>query len=34
MCARMDEERAPVKALHLEVDETKKEDRKRGGKKY
>ena len=32
---RMDEERGPVKALLLEVDGTKKkEDRKRGGKKY
>ena len=31
---RMDEERGPVKALLLEVDGTKKEDPKRGGKKY
>ena len=31
---RMDEERGPVKPLLLEVDGTKKEDRKRGGKKY
>ena len=31
---RMDEERGPEKALLLEVDGTKKEDRKRGGKKY
>ena len=31
---RMDEERGPVNALLLEVDGTKKEDRKRGGKKY
>ena len=31
---RMDEERGPVKALHLEVDGTKKENRKRDGKKY
>ena len=32
MCARMDEERAPVKALHLEVDETKKGRPKKGWK--
>ena len=31
---KMDEERGPVKALLLEVNGTKKEDRKRGGKKY
>ena len=31
---RMDEERGLVKALLLEVDGTKKEDRKRDGKKY
>ena len=31
---RMDEERGPEKALLLEVDGTKTEDRKRGGKKY
>ena len=30
---RMNEERGPVKALLLEVEEQKKEDRKRGGKK-
>ena len=31
---RMNKERGPVKALLLDVDGTKKEDRKRGGKKY